>query len=254
MYIDVVLSPEEFKTRGDISNKTVVVIDLLRATTTIAYALWGYNSDKLDGCQKVIPVETIEEAKELYKQFDKNEVLLTGERFCLKPDGFDLGNSPSDYVLNKIQNKTIIFSTTNGTKALKMAKDAKFITTASFVNAYACVDRTIKENNDVIFLCAGRSGKATKEDTACAGLMVKLLIDNCNKNGIKIDLYDTADIALKYYEYNQNDLLSMLKTAEAGQNLIDVNLEKDLSDCCKINSIPIYTEYKNGCITGKYLD
>lgn len=254
MYIDVVLSPEEFKTRGDISNKTVVVIDLLRATTTIVFALWGYDSNELNGCQKVIPVETIDEAKKFYQKFDKNEVLLAGERFCLKPDGFDLGNSPSDYVLKKIREKIIIFSTTNGTKALKLAQDAKFVTTASFVNAYASADRIFKKNNDVILLCAGRSGKSTKEDTACAGLLVKLLTENCNKVGINTDLYDTADIALKYYEHNQNNLLSMLKSAEAGQNLIDVNLENDLADCCKINSIPIYTEYKNGCITAKYPD
>jgi 2-phosphosulfolactate phosphatase len=255
MYIDTVFSPKELESRGDISNKTVVVIDVLRATTTIIYALWGYNnkSNMFTGCSKIIPVETIEEARDLYKKYDQNEVLLAGERFCLKPEGFDLGNSPADYASDKIQNKIIIFSTTNGTKALKLAQNARFITTAAFVNAVSCMERIFKEKNDVILLCAGRSGKTTKEDTACAGLIVKLLSNKCFETKITADLSDAADIALKYYEQCKNNILSMLRSAEAGQNLIDVNLERDLSDCCKINHIPIYTEYKNGCITGNLI-
>jgi len=250
MYIDTVFTPYELLSRKNIEDKTVVVIDILRATTTIAYALWGYRNktDKILGCSEVIPVETLEEALALSKKFDRNEILITGERFCLKPEGFDLGNSPDEYVTNKIQGKTIIFSTTNGTKALNQAKCAKFITTAAFVNASACADKVFKAKNDVIILCAGRSNKTTKEDSACAGLIVKLLINKCLEDNINFELSDAADIALNYFDHYKNDIPALLKSAEAGKNLVEVNLEKDIKDCSLINALSIATEYKDGFI------
>jgi len=252
MYIDTVFSPYEMESRGDISNKTVAVIDVLRATSTIVYALWGYretnNIDKLMGCSCVIPVEKIEEAVALSKNYKREEILLTGERFCLKPEGFDLGNSPSDYTPERVQNKTIIFTTTNGTRALKLAEKARFVTTASFVNASACADKVFEKRNDVIVLCAGRSNKTTKEDSACAGLIVKLLIDLCQENSVDYELSDAADISLKYFDHYKHDLFSLLKSAEAGKNLVEVDLEKDINDCCIIDFLSIATQYKDGVI------
>ena len=259
MYIDVVFSPYELPSRDDIRDKTVVVIDVLRATSTVAYALCGYRENFADeslnfvneifGCSKIIPVETIDEAKLLATKHNKSDILLAGERFCLKPEGFDLGNSPDDYTVDKVKDKTIIFSTTNGTRALKMAEHADFITTAAFVNAKACAKEVFKAGNDVIVLCAGRSNKTTKEDSACAGLIVELLIKHCEENSVDYDLYDSADIALKFFNYYKYDILGLLRSAEAGRNLIQVNLEKDMTDCAEIDLLPIATEYKNGCIT-----
>jgi len=240
MYIDTVFTPLELTSRGDISNKTIIVIDVLRATTTIAYALLG--------CSKIIPVETIEDAIFLSQKYARNEILLAGERFCLKPESFDLGNSPGEYIKDKIQEKTIIFSTTNGTRALKLAQNAKFITTAAFVNASACADKVFNANNDVLILCAGRSNKTTKEDSACAGLIAKLLTEKCIENSINFELSDASDIALKYYDYYKDDIPGLLKSAEAGKNLIEVNLEKDIKDCSMIDAISIATEYKDGFI------
>lgn len=252
MYIDTVFTPYELPSRGDISKKSAVVIDVLRATTTIIYALWGYreknNIDKLMGSSKIIPVETIEEAVSLSKKYNRDEILLTGERFCLKPEGFDCGNSPSEYIQEKVQGKTIIFTTTNGTRALRLAQAAKFITTAAFVNATACADKVFSEGNDVLVLCAGRSNKTAKEDTACAGLIVKLLIERCQENNVDFELSDAADIASKYFDHYKHDILGLLKSAEAGKNLVEVNLEKDLKDCCMIDFLSITTEYKDGYI------
>ncbi|MDD3012117.1 MAG: 2-phosphosulfolactate phosphatase [Candidatus Gastranaerophilales bacterium] len=240
MYIDTVFTPLELVSRGDISDKTVVVIDVLRATTTIAYALsW---------CSRIIPVETIEEALSLFQTFDKNETLLAGERFCLKPEGFDLGNSPGDFTQDKILGKTIIFSTTNGTRTLKLAQSAKLVTTAAFVNASACASKVFKAKNDVIILCAGRSNKATKEDSACAGLIIELLIEKCVEDNVDFELSDAADISVKYFNYYKDDIAALLESAEAGKNLIEVNLEKDIKDCSLIDTLPIATEYKDGFI------
>jgi 2-phosphosulfolactate phosphatase len=240
MYIDTVFTQPELASRGDISNKTVIVIDVLRATTTIAYALLS--------CSRVIPVETLEEALALSKKYDKKDILLTGERFCLKPEGFDLGNSPDEYTPDKIQGKTIIFSTTNGTRALKLARNAKFVTTAAFVNAKASIDKVFEEGNDTLILCAGRSDKITKEDSACAGLIVKLLTKKCVENNVEFELSDASDIALTYFNRYENDIPALLKSAEAGRNLVQVNLEKDIKSCSQVNILPIATRYKDGII------
>lgn len=251
MYIDVVFSPYEFTSRGDITNKSVIVIDVLRATSTIAYALWGYRENDVDeilGCSGIIPVETIEEARNLAKNFEKGEVLLAGERFCLKPEGFDLGNSPKDYEPEKIKGKTIIFSTTNGTRALKLAKEAKYITTAAFVNATACTDNVYEMQNDVLILCAGRSNKTTREDTCCAGLLVELLIKRCQENKQNYELSDAADIALRFFNHYKSDIEPMLESSEAGRNLIEVNLREDIKDCSLIDLLSVVTEYKDGYI------
>ncbi|EKE04100.1 MAG: hypothetical protein ACD_20C00107G0010 [uncultured bacterium] len=252
MYIDVVFNPYELSSRGDISEKSVIVIDVLRATSTIVYAFWGYRVNGMDGllgCSKIIPVETIEEAR----KFAGEEVLLAGERNCLKPEGFDLGNSPSEYTPDKIQGNTIIFTTTNGTRALKLAKNAKFVTTGSFINATACIDKTFKKQNDVLILCAGRSNKTTKEDTACAGLIAGQLVKRCQENDMESDLSDAADIAIKFFNHYKPNIQELFRTSEAGRHLMDVNLGKDLKDCSLIDLLAVTTEFKNGYITGEFL-
>ena len=208
MYIDVVFSPYELASRGDITDKSVIVIDVLRATTTIVYALWGYRKNDIDqvlGCSKIIPVETLEQAEKLAENFDRKEILLAGERYCLKPEGFDMGNSPCEYIPEKVQGRTVIFSTTNGTKALKLAQNSKFVTTAAFVNVTSCVNKVFKEQNDVLILCAGRSNKTTKEDTACAGLIVELLSKVCNENQQDYELSDAADIGYIINNFDKKD-------------------------------------------------
>lgn len=254
MYIDIIFSPYELASRGNISNKSVIVIDVLRATSTIAYAFSGYKKNRnneISGCSRIIPVETIEEVRELAKSYNKDEILTAGERDCIKPAGFDLGNSPDEYTTEKIFGKTIIFSTTNGTRALKLSQNAKFITTASFVNAGACANYVYKSQNDILILCAGRSSKTAAEDVACAGLITKMLAKKCHENNQTYDLSDAADISIKFINYYSRDIQTLLEKTEAGKNLIEVNLAKDISDCGKIDILPIITEYKDGFIMRK---
>jgi 2-phosphosulfolactate phosphatase len=251
MYIDVVFNPYEFKSRDPIG-KSITVIDVLRATTSIAYAFWGYrgSDDKTpQGANKIIPVETLDEALELHGKINGDDILLTGERFCLKPKDFDLGNSPNTYLQNIVQGKTLIYTTTNGTRALKLSEGAKFITTSSFVNASKSAQVLFEQGNDVIVFCAGRSNKTTIEDSSCAGLIVSLLVDMCKKDNIPFELSDGADIAMTYYQQNKDNLLFLLQKAEAGQNLIEVGLEQDIEDCVKVDFLPFATKFENGTIT-----
>ena len=233
MYIDVVFNPCEFQSR-DPRGKSIAVIDVLRATTTIMYAFWGYRdnfSAELLGCEKIIPVETIEEAIELSHSYSKDEVVLTGERFCLKPKEFDIGNSPNTYNPELLASKTIVYTTTNGTRALQQAKQAVFVTTSAFVNATKSAEALFENKNDVIILCAGRSNKTTIEDSLCAGLLVSLLVDICTSNNVEYKISDSADIAMSYYQNNKDDIKGLLLKSEAGQNLVEVGLEADIDDC-----------------------
>ena len=250
MYIDVVFSPLELGSRGDIKEKSIAVIDALRATTTISFALWGYDNKSItpEGCLGVIPVESVDDAFKMFKNFEKKDVLLAGERFCLKPEGFNLGNSPDEYTLSNIKDKTIIFSTTNGTRALKKAEKAKFVTTASFVNAESCANVLFRKNNDIIILCAGRSEKTTIEDSACAGLIVEILAKKCQDESVNYLLSDSAMIAKDFYNSHKSSIHELLLKSEAGKNLIEVNLQKDIAVCSKINVIPMATEYRDGII------
>ncbi|MDD3420485.1 MAG: 2-phosphosulfolactate phosphatase [Candidatus Gastranaerophilales bacterium] len=251
MYIDVVFNPCEFQSR-DPRGKSIAVIDVLRATTSIMYAFWGYRdnfSAELLGCEKIIPVETIEEAIELSHSYANGEAVLTGERFCLKPKEFDIGNSPNTYTPELLSGKTIVYTTTNGTRALQQARQGIFVTTSAFVNATKSAEVLFEKKNDVIILCAGRSNKTTIEDSLCAGLMVSLLVGICASNNIEYKISDSADIAMSYYQNNKEDIKGLLLKSEAGQNLLEVGLEADIEDCTKVDYLPFATKFEDGVLT-----
>jgi 2-phosphosulfolactate phosphatase len=146
---------------------TVVVIDVLRATTTIIYALQA-------GAKAVIPCREIDEARQIAKRFPPHEKILGGERGGLPIDGFDLGNSPEDYTPDRVQGKTVVFTTTNGTQALLHAKKAKQILLGAFVNASAVAQHLFGQE-EVHLLCAGTDGQPTDEDILLAGMLAKKL-------------------------------------------------------------------------------
>ncbi len=119
---------------------TAVVIDVLRAATTIVYALAA-------GAKTVIPCGEIEKARLIAAKFSPDEIILGGERGGMPIEGFDLGNSPEEYTPVRVRGKTIIFTTTNGTRALLHAKKAKQILLGAFVNASVVVERLIGQEN-----------------------------------------------------------------------------------------------------------
>lgn len=174
------LEPESI--RGEIA----VVIDVLRATTTVIAAIAA-------GLARVIPVLEVEEAKKLKKQFDdsglnlsESDLLLGGERGGKRIDGFDLGNSPREYTKERVGGKTLIFSTTNGTRAMYRARFAKHVYLASFLNAQTVVDQLLTHSRSqdessssskerIHIICAGTNGSLTEEDLLLAGLLVERL-------------------------------------------------------------------------------
>ena len=184
--IQVCFSTDQFEKYAH-EGSTVVVVDLLRATSVISTAFEC-------GVKAVIPVVTPEEAL-AYKNIE--DYIIAAERNTLRLEGFDYGNSPFHYLNNDVKGKTLVLTTTNGTKAIHLAKDHKVIT-ASFVNIDAVTSYLAKENTDVIILCSGWKGLFNLEDPIFAGSLSEKLLNtnnftsNCDSLQASIQLYSNA--------------------------------------------------------------
>jgi len=200
-----------------------VVIDVLRATSTIVTAL-------SNGASEVLPVLNLEDAIE----FDKNGYLIGGERGGIKPSGFALGNSPAEYRMDVVMNKRICLTTTNGTKALINARElANDIYVASFLNLSATVEKLSKYEN-IAIICAGNDGDVSYEDTQLAGCIVEKL------HAIRgYDLSDSALIAFNLWQNLWQRLGRPQFTGSHARKLIKLGFERDVEYCSSIgvNSI-----------------
>lgn len=219
----------------EIAERTAVVIDVLRATSTITAAL-------ANGAKAVIPVLTPEEAFERVAQLPAGAVLLGGERRSVRIEGFNLGNSPLEYTRARVSGKTIIFTTTNGTRAIRRAAGANSLLIASFLNISAVAARVFELGKDVVILCAGTHDRFSLEDTACAGALVGAL----SGPDIDLDLCDLARVARLLYETYQGRLAELLHHSAHGQNLVKLGLSDDLIFCAQADSLPIVPEFRDG--------
>ncbi|MFH1758257.1 MAG: 2-phosphosulfolactate phosphatase [Pseudomonadota bacterium] len=235
MYIDLAFSPAELE-KKDLRNKTVVVIDALRATSTMITAFEN-------GCAGFIPVATIEEAQKLFADLNEPNLLLGGERRALPVAGFHLGNSPRDYRPEKVNNKMVIMTTTNGTQALVAARQAGEVFIGAFLNLTALCRRLQEAGRDILIACAGEKGFFCLEDTVCGGAM----IEHLGKDGLPVQESDSALAAKILYEYFAADIYGMLAACEWGRYLEKMGLGKDIRICAQIDSsklVPIYREGK----------
>ena len=233
MKINLFFTPNEVK-EEELNNQTVLVIDVLRASTTIAYAL-------RNGCKEIIPTSSMDTAIELSRKIGRDAALLCGEREGKKIEGFDLGNSPFEYEAEKIKDKTLIFATTNGSKAIVKGGVGFSLTVGSFVNFQAVADYLNSNSNDLSIICAGKLDQFSIEDAVCGGLYIDALV----KKGVLM-LNDGAYAALKLYEIYKGDLLEMLKRSSHGQYLIELGFEKDLYLCSEVNSLNILPMLTDG--------
>lgn len=223
----------------DDDQSTVVVIDLLRATSVIS-AAFEY------GINEIIPVRTVEEALK-YKNFTNH--IIAAERNTLLIKGFKYGNSPYHYMNSKISGKSLALTTTNGTKAIHIAKKHKLIT-ASFINIDAVVDFLSKDNNDVVILCSGWKGLFNLEDTICAGALAEKLIAtkyfeaNC----------DSLSSSIQLYLKGKNNLYNYLSTSSYRLRNSSEEIKKDTHFCLnptiKSDIVPIL--FKEKLIKAKF--
>ena len=233
---------ESFFTPNEIDDslvkaRTVAVIDVLRVCTTIAYAMSR-------GCETIIPVQSVEAATNLAASLDKAVTLLGGEKEGKRIDGFNLGNSPSEYSAELVKGKTIILATTNGTGAISRSQAAKEVLIGSFVNMSSVVDYAQKEAIDrLTIVCAGKQGKFALEDAVCAGM----LIERLSQDGDHI-LNDGAHAARLLYKLNEQSIPLFLRGCEHGRYLESLGFEKDLDICGRVDSLRILPIVKEGRI------
>ena len=213
------------------SEQVVVIIDILRATTTICMAFEH-------GAKSIIPVKTLEEAGVLRGK----GYLLAAERNGEAVEGFDLGNSPQDYSREKIHNKTVVLTTTNGTRALTMAAHCKEVLIGSFLNMEVLVHYLKEKDQDVQLFCAGWKDKFNLEDILFAGAMAFALKDHFliedDATLAAMDLYLTAEKNMKEY-LQKSSHVKRFKT---------LHVESDLDVCLKINYTQKIPKYQGGII------
>lgn len=215
-----------------------MILDILRASSTMTCAL---NS----GAETVIPCEEVEEARQLAEKLRAagEQVLLGGERRGIQIEGFDLDNSPARYPAEVVAGKKIVFTTSNGTRALKRAIQAHRILIGSFLNLTALV-RTLSQCEGVIYLvCAGTDGVVTGEDCLCAGAIAAELL---SQNDSELILDDSTRIVVDHYQtqiQQAGGLLQAVRASLGGRNLIRRGFEEDIQLCSDRDRYSVVPEY-----------
>ncbi len=212
-----------------LADKTLVAIDVLRASTTICHALMA-------GARAVIPVEQPGEAAEMRTKIGVEDAILGGERKGLKIENFDLGNSPFEYTNEIVKDKIVILTTTNGTKIYSKAAPSNLKITAGLVNISKVSRRVNEAGKDLIIICAGDEGDFSIEDTLCGGMLLHKLIAEEN---IDVVLNDAASLALLLYRTNSRSLKQTIARGEHGRLLTDIGFGRDVDLAAEIDAIPV---------------
>lgn len=240
--LDVALLPSLIEPES-LSGKTVVVVDVLRATTTIVHALHN-------GAEKVLPQPSIEAAHAAHAA-EAGESLLGGERGGRIVDGFHNGNSPVEYTPEVITGKTLILATTNGTVAMERCRSAKRVLIGAMVNLAALTDVLINEPL-VTVVCSGTDGWVTSEDVIFGGALVERLIQARTNSGKPVGkITDTASIALNHWQNTKRtvddagssgSLAEVFRNARGGINLVKIGHDPDIVFASQIDKIPVVPE------------
>ena len=226
--VNTILSPSLFSQIEDIESKIVVVIDVLRATSTIATIL-------ANGANSVQAVANETEAK----AFQAKGYLVGGERGGKTIEGFDFGNSPFHYQTEQVLNKDVILTTTNGTKCIEMASKAKHLIIGSFLNLERVCYFLDEQEEDIVLFCAGWKDKVNMEDSLFAGAICHELLED-----YKFD--DASLIAQSAYSLAQHDLYRHLQQSSHFARLSKHGVDKDIEYCCLIDELGVLPILKDG--------
>ncbi len=236
MLIDVLLG-EAPPVPADVAGRLVVVIDVMRTATTVATAL-------ANGAREVIPFESIADAVRASEAFPSTEFLLCGERRMLRIDGFHLGNSPQEYSQEAVKGRTLLYTTSNGTRALAATHGADRCFLTAFVNAAATVDilRTVAGTRDIILVCAGHNGRPAFEDVVCAGRLVSSLT-----HGVEhAVLTDGARVAQLIERPFANGTMSVGNHAKHVRTLAAAGFLDDVEACLTFDRYATAVCYQDG--------
>lgn len=237
---------------ADLAGKVVVVVDVLRATTTIIHALAA-------GALEVIPCLEVEDARRTASRFAPGRVVLGGERGGLPIEGFDLGNSPEEYSPRVVADKTVVLTTTNGTRALEICRTARRVLVAGFVNVSA-VAEAIRDESAVDILCAGTRGRISRDDVLAAGCLAQRWLRQRGRGtqqpspATAIAMNDSARMALDAWELlasaqspgpsqrqpvDPAALAAQLRQTQGGRDLSEIGLAGDIDVAARIDRFSI---------------
>ncbi|HEX2093424.1 MAG TPA: 2-phosphosulfolactate phosphatase, partial [Longimicrobiaceae bacterium] len=209
---------------ADTAERTVVIIDVLRASSSIVEAI-------ASGARAIFPVGSIEEALRLANTLGRDEVLLCGERKCLPIEGFDLGNSPGEFTPERVAGKTLVMSTTNGTIAMALAPGASRVLIASSLNLTAVVDDLARSEGDPVLVCSGRERHFGLEDAVLAGEIAARLMKARPGDW---ELNDGAQAALRLArDFPLGEPL--FSSTAAGRAITAAGLGEDLVFCAQVD-------------------
>ncbi|MCF8299247.1 MAG: 2-phosphosulfolactate phosphatase [Saprospiraceae bacterium] len=233
MQLEVCLSPAMFHSYAKKEN-IVIVIDIFRATSAIATAFDN-------GVEKIIPAESLDEARE----YKNKGYLIAAERDGIVLDFADFGNSPTNFMGEHLEGKTIVYSTTNGTQAINTASICDQVVIGAFINHSAVCSWLVEQNKDIIILCAGWKDRFSFEDSVYAGAMVETLLET----GRFETICDSAIATQELWSNAKHDLMAYKEKFAHRHRLKKLHLDDIVEYCLsfdKINKVPVF---KNGVIT-----
>ena len=240
MKIDVVFGAGTAPS-SEFTGRVVAVIDVLRASTSIAAAL-------ANGARAVVPVETSDAAVTRAKAFERRDVVLAGERKTKPIPGFDLGNSPREFTRDVVAGKTVLMTTTNGTPAIMNTPGARDVVIASYVNYTAVLTMlraALRGGADITIVCAGRDRQFAIEDAGCAGRYVSNVI----KRLVDVELNDAAQACALIDRKYGDQVVKLFEASEHGRLLRDSGFGDDLDECAAIDAYPVIPLYQERQIT-----
>jgi 2-phosphosulfolactate phosphatase len=241
MRIDVVFTPAGL-TPGEVQGRAVFVIDILRATTSMCAAL-------SHGAKAIIPVASTEEALRLAQTIGSTDVLLAGEKACVRIPGFHLGNSPLEMTEQVVRGKTLIITTSNGTKALLACQGASAVFPVAAVNLSAAVEKArevLESDQHILIVCAGREGAFSLDDAYCAGRLAAAII---GAHTPRRALNDAGVACLDLVRRYRDNWERPLAYSRAGRELIKLGFRDDVREAARMDAYPVLPHFHERRVT-----
>ena len=222
---------------GAIAGASVVVIDVVRATTTIIEAL-------ANGARSILPTDTTEEAVRLASSLGREDTLLCGERKGRKVEGFDLGNSPREFTREVVDDKKLVMSTTNGTRALRSGQEGARLLPCAFTNLGA-VATEVANDDHLVIICAGQEDRFSFDDVLCAGHLIRRVL----AAHVGEPVLNDASWAARTLASARKPTQKFLSAAAGGAALFEIGLEDDLAICADVDRHDIVVQMSENTIT-----
>ena len=235
MRLDVYFTPAELPPPATLTDRAVVVIDVLRATSTMVEAL-------ANGARNIFAVATTDEAVKIAQNIGRDQTLLAGERKCVRIEGFDLGNSPLEMTREAVSGRQLVMTTTNGTAALAAVASARNVLVASLLNVDAVARELAEADQSIALVCAGREGRFALEDAICAGLLALRLY---RRLGQRKNWSDAALAAAQLARRYLSSIERTLRRAAAGRALIELGFSADVEYCAHLDAHDIVPKYRD---------